>query len=162
MASTLARLARAVLALLALTLLFAPAAGAQDEDDPADLGLGMEIWNGGCSGCHQTDGSGSSAGRSLIDIALEQPDRSVHVASVTNGIGNMPGYEGRLTEDEIDAVVSYVRITFRSEEDPMEELPRTGVESWLFVTGFSLIAVGAGALSIAAPAQRRRALVSRG
>lgn len=138
-----------------LTAFSATPAGAQGTDDPGDLGQGMEVFNAGCSSCHQTDGSGSAAGRSLIDIAIEQPDRSVHIASVTNGIGNMPGYEDRLTVEEIDAAVSYVRLTFLSEEDPMEELPRTGLSGWLFALGFGLVGSGGIAVLAAEPALRR-------
>lgn len=138
-----------------LTVFAATPVGAQDADDPGDLGQGMEVFNAGCSSCHQADGSGSAAGRSLIDIAIEQPDRSVHIASVTNGIGNMPGYEDRLTVEEIDAAVSYVRLTFLSEEDPMEELPRTGLSGWLFALGFGLIGSGGIAVLAAEPALRR-------
>jgi len=145
-----------VAAVLGLMLaLSAAPAGAQDADDPGDLGQGMEIFNAGCSSCHQADGSGSAAGRSLIDIAVEQPDRSVHVASVTDGIGNMPGYADRLTADEIDAAVSYVRLTFRSQEDPMDELPRTGLSGWLFAIGFGLIGSGGVAMLVVEPARRR-------
>ena len=137
-------------------------AGAQDADDPGDLGQGMDIFNGGCSSCHQADGSGSAAGRSLIDLALEQPDRSVHVASVTNGLGNMPGYEDLLTVDEIDAAVTYVRLTFLSEEDAMQELPNTGLDAWLFVVGLGLIASGGAAVLAAEPALRRLPVRSAG
>lgn len=131
-------------------------AGAQDVDDPGDLGQGMELFNASCSSCHQVDGSGSAAGRSLIDIAIEQPDRSVHIASVTDGIGNMPGYGDRLTVDEIDAVVSYARLTFLSEEDVMDELPNTGLNAWLFVVGFSLIGLGGAAVLTVESAVRLR------
>ena len=144
-------------AVLGLLLAFsATPAGAQDADDPGDLGQGMEIFIGNCASCHQTDGSGSAAGRSLIDIAVEQPDRSVHIASVTDGIGNMPGYEDRLTTDEIDSVVSYVRLTFLSEEDVMEELPNTGLSSWLFLAGFALIGAGGVAVLAVDPSTRLR------
>ena len=129
-------------------------AGAQDADDPGDLGQGMEIFNAGCSSCHQADGSGSAAGRSLIDVALEQPDRAVHIASVTNGRGNMPSYQDRLTVDEIDAAISYVRLTFLSEGDAMDELPNTGLDAWLFVVGLGLIASGGVAVFATEPALR--------
>ncbi len=143
-----------VAAIVAVLGFGATPAGAQ-EDDPGDLGIGMEVFDAGCASCHQLDGSGSAAGRSLIDVALEQPDRSVHVASVTNGIGNMPGYEDRLTEDEIDAVVSYVRLTFLSEDDPMDELPRTGFAGWLLVVGLAM--VGAGGLVVSGVESHLRA-----
>jgi len=149
----------AVLFLGAALVLCATPAAAQD--DPGDLGEGLEIYRAqGCAGCHGSDGSGSPAGRSLIDLAVEQPDRAVHVASVTNGKGSMPAYSDRLTEDETSAVVSYVRLTFLSEEDAMEELPNTGLSAWLFLVGFGLIGTGGAAVLAAEPAARLR-LASR-
>jgi len=142
-----------VMAVLSVWSMAMPA-GAQGADDPADLMAGMEVFNAGCNSCHQTDGSGSGSGRSLIDIATEEPDRSVHVASVTNGIGNMPAYEGRLTDDEIDAAVSYLRLTFVSEGTDMDELPNTGGEGWLLATGLGLVALG-GAAVLSTSATRR-------
>jgi mono/diheme cytochrome c family protein len=130
---------------------------ASAQDDPGDLGEGLEIYGSqGCAGCHGTDGAGSAAGRSLIDIAVEQPDRAVHLASVTNGKGSMPAYGSRLTEAEVSAVVSYVRLTFLSEEDAIDELPNTGLSSWLFVAGFGLIGVGGIAVLAVEPATRIR------
>lgn len=126
-------------------ILGASPAGAQD--DPGDLGEGLEVYGAqGCAGCHGTDGAGSAAGRSLIDLALEQPDRAVHLASVVDGKGQMPAYGDRLTEAEAEAVVSYVRLTFLSDADAMDALPNTGLSAWLFVVGFGLIAVGGTAV----------------
>lgn len=144
----------AVLASLALFSLAVPA-GAQQTDDPGDLGIGMEVFNAGCSSCHRADGSGSGSGRSLIDIAIEEPDRAVHVMSVADGIGNMPAYADRLSEEEIDAVVSYVRLTFLSEEDLMDELPNTGFEAWLLLVGLALVGLGGVAVVAVEPAMRR-------
>lgn len=141
--------------LLMLVAFTATPAGAQDADEAGDLGQGMEVFNASCSSCHQADGSGSAAGRSLIDIVIEQPDRSVHITSVTDGKGNMPGYDGRLTVDEIDAAVSYLRLTFVSEEAPMDELPRTGLSGWLFAVGLGLVGSG-GAVILAVEPELRR------
>jgi len=72
----------------------------------------------------------------------------------------MPAYGDRLTEDETSAVVSYVRLTFLSEEDAMEELPNTGLSAWLFLVGFGLIGTGGAAVLAAEPTARLR-LASR-
>jgi len=85
-------------------------------DDPAHLPLGEAVFAAKCAGCHGSSGAGSERGRGLIDIAVEEPDRSVHIASVTYGIGEMLLRPGLLTPEEIDAVVSYVRLSLVAED----------------------------------------------
>ena len=65
-----------------------------------------------CAGCHGADGVGSVRGPPLIDIADRHPDRGVHITIVTYGVGTMLGREGAMTPEEIDAVVSYMRLAF--------------------------------------------------
>lgn len=168
-----------LLAIVALTLgVFAVSAGAQSaQDDPAQVEAGMGVYEANCAGCHGAAGDGDGPGRSLIDIATEQPDRLVHIASVTDGIGTMPGFGDRLTGDEIDAAVSYLRITFATAQDtaadpvetpeepaeaepveeaePIEEaLPVTGSSSLpLAVAGVAMIVAGA---VLILPARRLR------
>lgn len=154
--STLVMRLVAMLAFAAALAFSASPAGAQD-DDPGDLGEGLEVYTSqGCAGCHGADGSGSPAGRSLIDIAIEQTDRAVHVTSVVDGKGSMPAYGERITDAEASAVVSYIRLSFLSEEDAMDELPNTGLSSWLFVVGFGLIGAGAAAVVMVEPTRRLR------
>lgn len=101
--------------------------GAQSaEDDPAQVEAGMAVFEASCAGCHGSDGEGSNLGRPLTDVATQEPDRTVHVASVTNGKGNMPAFGTSLEADEIDAAVSYVRLTFVSAQDEEAELAVTG------------------------------------
>lgn len=137
-----------VVGLVLIALIQAPAAGAQGGDDPADLLQGMEVFTSSCNSCHGDDGSGSLVGRSLIDIAIEQPDRSVHVESVTNGRDDMPAFGDRLTADEIDAAVTYVRLTFVSDGSDLGELPNTGNGRLPAALGLALVLVG-GALVVA-------------
>ena len=87
------------------------------EDDPTHLELGREVYMVICAGCHGLDGAGSVKGRGLIGIALEQPERQVHINSVSYGKGDMLGRVDSLTPQEIDAVVSYVRLTFLPPDD---------------------------------------------
>jgi LPXTG-motif cell wall-anchored protein len=87
---------------------------------------------------------------------MQQPDRAVHVTSVTEGKGNMPAWDATLSAEEIDAVVSYVRLGFVSEaaeedppaeEEPAEEPPATGSEVELFLIAAGVL-LGAGLLFI--------------
>lgn len=139
-------LLRSVLATLVVVLvslgLGAVAAGAQSEvDDPAMLEQGEEVFLGSCAGCHGEDGTGTVAGRPLLGIADQEPDRLVHIASVVDGKGAMPGFGDFLAEEDVDAVVSYVRLTFVAERS-VDELPNTGMASELFLAAAALIAAG--------------------
>jgi cytochrome c6 len=63
-----------------------------------------------CASCHGPGGSGGSAPQ-LSDgrVAAKYPDIEDQVAVVSGGRGRMPAFAGRLTEDEIRAVVRYTR-----------------------------------------------------
>lgn len=149
-----------------------PAASAQDADDPDAVEDGREVYANTCSGCHGDDGTGSSTGRSLIGIASQEEDRSVHITSVTDGKGGMPAFGSRLSEEEVDAVVSFVRLEFveataESADEPADDdaeaeddaaasddaapatLAETGVESFQLVTiGVAMILAGLMFLSV--------------
>lgn len=122
----------------------------------------MAVYETNCASCHTSEGVGSAAGRPLTDIALQEPDRSVHIDSVTNGRGGMPAFGAALSEEEIDSVVSYVRLTFVSaqaeepaEEEPAveeEELASTGVESGMLVVA----GIGLGVAGLMLVSTRRR------
>lgn len=93
-------------------------------DDPALVDAGMAVYTASCSGCHGADGAGSDRGRPLTGIAVQQPDRLIHFASVSNGKGNMPAFAANLSGEDIDAALSYVRLTFlpaEQEEEAGEE-----------------------------------------
>ena len=138
----------AAVALLLFGISTATAQGAAD--DPAQVEAGQAVYEMACAGCHGEDGTGSNFGRPLTDIAAEQPDRSVHVASVTDGKGSMPAFGDQLEADQIDAAISYVRLTFASEaaaDAEPEALADTGVETAVFaIAGMAL--VGAGGLMV--------------
>lgn len=80
--------------------------------DPAVLAMGAEVFTQACARCHGPAGEGTQRGRELTGIALEQPDAAVHVASVTDGKGNMPAFAESLSVEQIAAVTAYVRETF--------------------------------------------------
>lgn len=134
------RLAPVVLA-AGFTVFGAAAVTAQGADDPAQLDAGQEVYTNSCAGCHGADGEGTENGRPLTDIASQQPDRAVHVAAVTDGKGGMPPFAAALTTEEIDASVTYVRLTFQTAAGD-DELPLTGPNDALPFFGAGLLALG--------------------
>jgi len=70
-----------------------------------------------CSVCHGADGSANSAmGKQLgaKDLRSEEVQKQTDAqlnAAITNGMGGgkMPAYKGKLTDDQIKGLVSYVR-----------------------------------------------------
>ncbi len=140
-------------AAMALVLTFGTAGAQESTDDPAQVEAGMAIFEANCASCHSSDGTGSAVGRPLIDVALEA-DRSVHITSVTEGKGGMPAFGSVLEADEIESVLSYVRLGFVSEaaaqedppaeEEPAEELADTGAESApMAIAAIAVVAAGA-------------------
>ncbi len=119
---------RLLVALVATVLLvlaggLGTASAQGDVDDPAQVDAGKVVYEANCAGCHGATGEGSNSGRPLVGVAMQEADRSVHIMSVTDGKGNMPAFGERLSADEIDSAVSYVRLTFVQAEP---ELAVTG------------------------------------
>lgn len=125
-------------------------AGAQGGDDPGQVEAGQAVYEMSCAGCHGADGTGvDGRGRPLIGIA-SQGDRATHLESITNGKGFMPAFGEQLESGEIEAVASYVRLTFvaeeaaaADEEAATEELAETGVETAvLAIAGITMVTAG--------------------
>jgi hypothetical protein len=70
-------------------------------------GDGRDVYLQHCASCHGGNGEGSS-GPSLAGVA-DRLSLDEHEAVVRNGRGEMPGWDGTLTDAEIDAVVAYER-----------------------------------------------------
>lgn len=138
-------------AVIALAMLLGgvSAASAQSAgDDPGQVAAGQAVYEMGCAGCHGEDGTGvAGLGRPLIGIA-DQGDRATHIASIADGKGNMPAFGDRIEAGDIEAVASYVRLTFVAEaaadEAPAaQELALTGVETpMLAIAGLTMLAAG--------------------
>lgn len=63
-----------------------------------------------CAGCHGREGGGASAPRLAGGAVVDRfPDRAEQIAVVRDGRGRMPAFGGRLTDAEIEAVVTYTR-----------------------------------------------------
>jgi mono/diheme cytochrome c family protein len=84
---------------------------------------GAAFYKAKCATCHGPDGSGNTAvGKSLkvadLRSAEVQKKSDADLAqSIAEGKGNMPGFKSTATEDEIHAVVMFVR-TLASKDDP--------------------------------------------
>ena len=96
-------------ALLALAVALEPDDGpAGAAPTPAALDRGRAVFaSAGCGGCHALADAGvtGTVGPSL-DAA--RPSAALVVERVTNGLGAMPAFRGRLTPAQIDDVAAYV------------------------------------------------------
>ena len=82
-----------------------------DSNESSAPRTGREIYVESCQTCHGRSGEGF-VGPSLIDAAARYPDVADEIAIVTNGIGEMPAWGGRLTTAQIATVVEYTRRKF--------------------------------------------------
>lgn len=71
--------------------------------------LGLEVYKNKaqCGTCHTLNAAGSN-GNIGPNLDMLKPQMSQIIASVKNGIGVMPPWEGILTDEEIEAVAYYV------------------------------------------------------
>jgi mono/diheme cytochrome c family protein len=83
---------------------------------------GADVYKAKCATCHGQDGSGNTpVGKSLqvADLrsaAVQSKSDAELTQSVSEGKGNMPGFKGNISDDEIHAVVTFVR-TFAAKGD---------------------------------------------
>ena len=75
--------------------------------DLFENGKQIFLADGNCATCHTLEDANSTGniGPNLNDI---KPDISRVLMAVINGIGVMPAYQGQLSDEEINAVVTYV------------------------------------------------------
>lgn len=95
------------LVVVAITAGTTPAAG---QDAPN----GATVFKSKCVTCHGADGSGTAVGKSLkvADLRSDEVQKKSDtelIQSVSDGKGNMPGFKGNLTDDEIHAAITFVR-----------------------------------------------------
>jgi mono/diheme cytochrome c family protein len=68
-----------------------------------------------CAVCHAADGSGDTAMGKKLEVqsfsapAVAKLSDAVFVEITTKGKGKMPGYDKKLTDDQIKDLVKYVR-----------------------------------------------------
>jgi mono/diheme cytochrome c family protein len=79
-----------------------------------DAPNGATVFKSKCVTCHGSDGAGTAVGKSLkvadlrSDEVQKKPDAEL-IQSVSDGKGNMPGFKGNLTDEEIHAAITFVR-----------------------------------------------------
>jgi len=93
--------------LLVMVVTANPAAG-------EDTAAGATVYKSKCATCHGPDGGGTAVGKSLKAADLRSAEVQSKsdaelTQSVSDGKGNMPGFKGNITDDEIHAVLKYVR-----------------------------------------------------
>lgn len=81
-----------------------------DGESAARSELGEEVYRERCSSCHGGDGTGGS-GPSLVGVA-DRLTLGEQVEIVEDGRDAMPGWDGTLSAEEIEAVVEYQRSAF--------------------------------------------------
>ena len=72
---------------------------------------GAAIFKAKCAGCHGADGTKSMAAMGIKPInsdAVKSKGAATLTGEVTNGVNKMPAFKGKLSEDEIGAVVQHV------------------------------------------------------
>ena len=71
--------------------------------------LGLDVYNNKamCGTCHVLKAA-NSEGQIGPNLDMLKPQMSQIILAVTNGIGVMPGWDGILTTEEIEAVAYYV------------------------------------------------------
>lgn len=75
---------------------------------------GESLYRNVCSGCHMPDGRGASGAGTFPSLAgdanLQSPGYPLHV--VANGLHGMPPFGMFMSDDQVAAVVNYVRTHF--------------------------------------------------
>ena len=75
---------------------------------------GADTYKGKCQMCHAADGSGNTPAGKAMKAApfnspdvLKEPDATL-VAVIKNGRGKMPAFAGKLTDQQITDLVTYI------------------------------------------------------
>lgn len=78
---------------------------------------GIEVYKTSCSECHGENGAGTKKGISLISGHALHHSRAEHIKQVTDGKRDkMPAFRDKLTPEQIDAVVEYIRSSLQKKD----------------------------------------------
>lgn len=78
--------------------------------DDAQLVTGREVYARNCVACHGAAGQGGTGPKLSDGVVIDRyPDVADHVGIIVNGKNQMPAYGGKLSDEEIEAVVRYNR-----------------------------------------------------
>jgi cytochrome c6 len=76
---------------------------------------GAALYSSKCAGCHAKDGKGSTMwkSRGMVDFTSKDYQKSVTDAQLTDAIANgrkpMLGFKGKISDDDIKALVAQIR-----------------------------------------------------
>ena len=79
---------------------------------PAVAADGAATFKALCAMCHGADGTRDNPGmgtKSLAGPDVQKQSDADLIAAVSKGKGKMPGYAGKLSDDEIKGVVAFIR-----------------------------------------------------
>ncbi len=72
--------------------------------------FGEELYESSCAACHRSDGSGRGSVPALDTASNAASLSDAQIAGVVKaGPGSMPSFQGKLSNEQIDSVVVYVR-----------------------------------------------------
>lgn len=95
---------KGIISLMAFSLVLALAVPAVAEDAAA-------LYKSKCQACHGPDGKGSAAGQKMGAKPfsdLKSGDKEL-VEATKNGKGKMPAFKDKLTDDQINDLVKYIK-----------------------------------------------------
>ncbi len=76
----------------------------------ANAQSGADTFKAKCAMCHGADGSKTTMGSKPLNGAdVQKMSAADLTAIVENGKGKMPAYKGKLTDDQVKDVVTYVK-----------------------------------------------------
>lgn len=75
---------------------------------------GKKMYDASCALCHGANGKAAMAGAGDMTSPAGPLSKSngVLVHNVLDGVGNMPGFKGQLTKDQVKAILAYMRQAF--------------------------------------------------
>lgn len=93
---------------------------AESSVDFAVQEVGQQIYTNNCAACHQADGQGlGGVYPALVGSALATGAPEGVVQILLNGRGGMPSFASDLSNEQIAAVISYVRTAWGNEAEPV-------------------------------------------
>jgi cytochrome c6 len=108
--------ARILVSMLSLSLVILPAAMAAEKDSPAkEQKEGASIFESKCAACHGKDAKGeTSMGktmkiRNLHSADVQKQTKEELYKIIEDGKGKMPVYKGKLSKDQINDLVDYIK-----------------------------------------------------
>lgn len=112
------RYAVTVVAIIAVILGVIVACAPQESGDGVDeelMAMGETVFEQNCASCHGTDGQGTPGVPALAGNATVTGDPEGVIQTVFEGPSTMPAFRDELSDEEIAAVISYIRNTWGNE-----------------------------------------------